>query len=64
MNLQPMQPSPLNARGETFKVICCLCGKSVKSTDVDCDMDGPFGSYYCQHCAVCAQLDDNKEQST
>ena len=57
MNMQPMKPSPYTSSGELFYVTCCRCGERVKSNDVDCDMDGKAGDYYCQHCSVLAQID-------
>lgn len=56
MNLQPMQPSPLDGNCNTFTVICCLCGKPKNSADVLCDLDGKAGDYYCAgFCAVVAE---------
>lgn len=50
MNLQPMKPTPFNANGEPFKVICYGCDKTAPSTEVLCDIDGLHGSYYCKEC--------------
>lgn len=52
MNLQPMQPSPLAADGSTLYVFCTRCNKRCSGADVDCDLDAPAGTYYCQHCSI------------
>lgn len=58
MNLQPMKPGPLTGSGEVFTVLCCKCGKTVKSNDVYCDMDGKFGDFYCDFCALKAEVEE------
>jgi late competence protein required for DNA uptake (superfamily II DNA/RNA helicase) len=55
MNLQSMQPHPFDATGHTFQVFCSRCGKSTNSADVECDLDAPAGTFYCQHCAAMVQ---------
>lgn len=56
MRLEPMQPSPLAASGDTFNVICSQCGKEYKSNDVTCDLDDKPWTYYCKHCAITKML--------
>jgi late competence protein required for DNA uptake (superfamily II DNA/RNA helicase) len=50
-----MQPHPFDATGHTFQVFCSRCGKSTNSADVECDLDAPAGTFYCQHCAAMVQ---------
>ena len=53
MNLQPMQPSALDASGCTFSVFCSRCGDVKSSADVVCDLDDNPGTFYCAgHCAA------------
>lgn len=57
MRFFPMQPSPFDSSGATFTVFCVRCGGRVSSADVDCDMDGKPGDFYCQPCVASATLD-------
>jgi hypothetical protein len=60
MNLQPMQPSPLDSSGNPFDVFCSRCRARKSSTDVDCDLDAPAGTFYCQTCVIPVHLENFK----
>lgn len=61
MNLQPMSPSPYSSSGSLIYVFCSRCNKSCSGADVDCDLDAPAGTYYCQDCVIKVQLENYNE---
>ena len=52
MNLQRVS----NLRpGQSLHANAC-CGKMVQADAVFADLDAPFGTFYCDHCAVMLDL--------